>query len=46
MERREYLAGPVVGLNYRECTWWREDVRVELSRYGIIGGIIGLVQAK
>lgn len=37
MEKRVYLAGPVVGLNYKECTSWRDYAIGELAKYQIIG---------
>lgn len=37
MEKRVYLAGPVVGLNYEQCNNWREYAKNELSKYQIIG---------
>ena len=32
-----YLAGPIRGLTYKECTSWRDYAIKELAKYGIIG---------
>jgi hypothetical protein len=32
-----YLAGPISGLNFGECTDWRDTVRLQLSMAGIRG---------
>ena len=32
-----YLAGPITGCTYKECTNWRDGVRVELAEVGIDG---------
>lgn len=37
MEKRVYLAGPISGLNYKECINWRVYAKLELAKYGIIG---------
>ena len=37
MPKKVYLAGPVRGLTYGECTSWREYAIKELAKYDIIG---------
>jgi len=37
MEKSVYLAGPVTGLNYKECNGWREYAIGELAKSQIIG---------
>ena len=37
MGKRVYLAGPVIGLNYKDCTDWREYAKKELAKSDIIG---------
>ncbi len=36
-EKLVYLAGPIKGLIYDDCTSWREYAIKELKKYGIIG---------
>ena len=37
MSKLVYLAGPIDGCSYGECTNWRERTIEELKKYGIIG---------
>lgn len=37
MEKIVYLAGPITGLDYNDCTDWREYAKKELEKWGIIG---------
>ena len=37
VEKLVYLAGPVIGLDYKGCTNWREYAKNELNKYNIIG---------
>ena len=37
MSKKVYLAGPIKGLTYGECTSWREYAIKELAKYDIIG---------
>jgi nucleoside 2-deoxyribosyltransferase len=34
---RCYLAGPITGLGWKDCTDWRDGVEEKLSNYGILG---------
>jgi nucleoside 2-deoxyribosyltransferase len=35
MKPSVYLAGPITGLAYRECTDWREGAKEHLAKFGI-----------
>jgi nucleoside 2-deoxyribosyltransferase len=37
MKPKAYLAGPITGLTFGECTDWREYTKKELDKAGIIG---------
>lgn len=37
MDKTCYLIGPITGLNYNDCTDWREYAKKRLKKYGIKG---------
>ena len=37
MNPKVYLAGPIMGCNYEECTAWRSVAKAWLAKHGIDG---------
>lgn len=35
INKKVYLAGPITGTSYKECTNWRDSVRIDLQEFGL-----------